>query len=292
MSTTRIYDEFQSGLKGNLNPDNVLSTATKGEVDAFKKAAAELQTLEKHVPSGQNERISKLHEKVKKGHAEAFGGVKSAVATAEKAQVELNNLLNPKDANAAKPSTEVIEAAKKRSTEAQEALKKAEKKLAIKEKALGSIEDVSDRFNKGDLALKADKSNKATKMGQHPDVAAKYAKSKAAFDTVIDAKGIETRNIESVAKELAGKSDKTSPAKGDGKSWASKFKPEAIIETFKGSSTGMKFGRVAGTGVGLVMVYDGISRGKSGDQDRSALVRIGEVAAGLGVAGASLAYRG
>lgn len=102
---------------------------------------------------------------------------------------------------------------------------------------------------------------------------------------------VEAPKVEATATEAPAATKAAEEIGDKAKSFASRFKENTKQNFSKETGMGIKFGRVAGTGAGLVMVYDGLTRSKAGDQDRSTIARLAEVAAGVGVAGASLAYR-
>lgn len=118
------------------------------------------------------------------------------------------------------------------------------------------------------------------------EISDKISGFKKDFDGLVDPKKVPGSHLEAQAK--AGSVGKAAGKAGDG--WVSRLKLPEIKQTWNKSSTAMKFGRVAGASVGVVAVYDGLSRSKNAEgQDRSALGRLAEVAAGVGAIGVSAA---
>ncbi|MBA4274811.1 MAG: hypothetical protein C0436_04055 [Alphaproteobacteria bacterium] len=107
----------------------------------------------------------------------------------------------------------------------------------------------------------------------------------------VEAPNAEAPKTDAPAAEATAATSTAGEIGEKAKSFVSRFKENTKQNFSKEAGMGIKFGRVAGTGAGLVMVYDGLTRSKAGDQDRSTIARLAEVAAGVGVAGASLAYR-
>lgn len=277
------FKEFNAGLDGKLNEAIIKSSASKGDIDAFNKAAATLQEVKSVNPSLVNDRIGKVYAKADTALSNAQGAFNANKTALESAEKALKELQSPKDAKAAAPSAETLTAAQTKVAEATKALDKASSKLNAAQNKVSRVEKISDQFNRGAIELKADTKKPSTKIGQHPKIAQQYSVATEQFGKIIDPEAI----AKNAKEQAAGKT--ATAAKTDG--WVSKLKSASISEAWNGSSTGVKFGRVAGTGAGLVMVYDGLTRSKAGDQDRSTIARLAEVAAGVGIAGASLAYR-
>lgn len=307
-ATTQLSEQF-TALENAISPQANKAIDSKKAIEAIEAISKEKfkDIAEANAPSTPKHKVGfsefkNADGKIIKGnvgatkaaHAEtvAHAGKLDESIAALKAKLAGKDQVTPELAAELKTElAKVKEAAKPVNEAAQKAFNRIHN--AIDHKA-GTVVDVLTGKKRGMVHATKTANGKleaAAFLTAPKEVSEKVSAFKTQYDGLIDPKKIDGSFTAVQDKASVATTGKTAEeaAKGSIGSWVSKLAPSKVAETFKASSGGVKFGRVAGTGAGLVLVYDGIARAKSGDQDRGTLGRIGEVAAGLGIAGASLA---
>lgn len=317
-------------LSGNSYlPDNFVGkTATSEQKQAFVTSAKQLDATIKATPqalldssNAAVQRINTVREKVSAKANPLINTAKDLAGKVEAATKELNELKT-----AATPNAEVIAKQTEALKTLTETSEKATKKANAWQRLSDRVDATESRFKKGENSLKTKaneltiktvstdkdgqpfknakgetvtkkeievkkKFNKteldASRVKESPALAKAYADTDKAFDAIANKESIDQ------AKKIGGST--TSPvaaeaAKSGG--WLSRIKTENIGKNFgKEASFSSKAFRGGTVAAGAALVYDAVSRSKSGDQDRSGLVRVGEaLVGGAGIVG-GLAYR-
>lgn len=162
---------------------------------------------------------------------------------------------------------------------------KGERDLAKVTLAANSSVPEAKRFSGAKTVTKIEKDT------THGHIQKATKEAEEIFTKEVDTAKLEKLNpkshIKSAERASEGASSSASKAsKAAGKGWMEKIKGNFG----KDVGMGTKFARVAGTGIGGAMIVHGIGTSKTADgQDRSGMGRLLEVAAGVGIAGASLA---